>query len=57
MFENYFYSILTTFMQINLESWTNFSQQDLTWAEFSTLEVAACIMSCAYHAVLQNSLT
>jgi len=24
-----------------LEAWTNFSWQDKTWAEFSTLEVAA----------------
>ncbi len=28
--------------------WTNFSLQDKPWAEFSTLEVAACIQSCTY---------
>ena len=27
--------------------WTNFSEQDETWAEFSTLEVAVC-MPCIY---------
>ncbi len=28
-------------------AWTNFSLQDKPWAEFSTLEVAACI-PCTY---------
>ncbi len=27
---------------IKMESWTNFKWQDTPWAEFSTLEVAAC---------------
>jgi hypothetical protein len=36
--------------------WTNFSLRDKTWAEFSTLEVAACVL-CACVAIKQNSLT
>ncbi len=38
-------------------TWTNFSLQDEPWAEFSTLEVAACVILCTYHPVLQNNLT
>jgi hypothetical protein len=30
------------------EAWTNFSLQDEPWAEFSTLEVAACVILCTY---------
>ncbi len=30
------------------DSWTNFSIQDEPWAEFSTLEVAACVILCTY---------
>ncbi len=30
------------------QPWTNFSLQDKPWAEFSTLEVAACIILCTY---------
>jgi hypothetical protein len=37
------------------EAWTNFTQQDLNRAEFSTLEVAAC-MPCTFRAVKQNGL-
>jgi hypothetical protein len=33
--------------QENGSLWTNFSLQDKNWAEFSTLEVAACI-PCTY---------
>ncbi len=29
---------------IRLEPWTNFSLQDEPWAEFSTLEVVACVI-------------
>ncbi len=36
--------------------WTNFSLQDKPWAEFSTLEVAACI-PCTYCQVKQYNLT
>ncbi len=36
--------------------WTNFGQQDETWAEFSTPGVAACT-SYAHVAVEQNVLT
>jgi hypothetical protein len=36
-------------------SWTNFSQQDKAWAEFSTLEVAVC-MSHTHDAMKQNCL-
>jgi hypothetical protein len=38
-------------------AWTNFSLQDEPWAEFSTLEVAACIILCTYSPGLQNNLT
>ncbi len=40
-----------------LDAWTNFSLQDEPWAEFSTLEVAACIILSTYGPVLQNNLT
>jgi hypothetical protein len=40
--EKRFFSILVAF-----ESWTNFNLQDEPWAEFSTLEVAAC-KPCTY---------
>ncbi len=30
------------------KSWTNFSLQDEPWAEFSTIEVAACVILCTY---------
>ncbi len=33
---------------MNVIPWTNFSLQDEPWAEFSTLEVAACIILCTY---------
>jgi hypothetical protein len=36
--------------------WTNFSYQDKTWAESSTLDVTMC-MSCTYHCVYQYGLT
>jgi hypothetical protein len=36
-------------------AWTNFSQQDETWAEFSTLEGAVC-MPCSYITMIQNCL-
>ncbi len=36
--------------------WTNFSLQDEPWAEFTALEVAACI-PCTYCPVLQYNLT
>ncbi len=36
--------------------WTNFSQQDKTWAEFTSLEVAVFMLS-AHVSVKQNSLT
>ncbi len=39
------------------QAWTNFSLQDEPWAEFSTLEVAACVILCTYGPVLQNNLT
>ncbi len=35
-------------LEVDAESWTNFSLQDEPWAEFSTLEVAACIILCTY---------
>jgi len=37
-------------------TWTNVSCQDKCWAEFSTLEVAAC-MPCTYCTVQQYDLT
>jgi hypothetical protein len=37
-------------------SLTNFSQQDKTWAEFSTLEVAICMLQ-IYGAIESNCLT
>jgi len=40
-----------------VKAWTNFSLQDEPWAEFSTLEVAACTILCTYGPVLQNNLT
>jgi hypothetical protein len=30
--------------QTRCSTWTNFSQKDKTWAEFSTLEVAICML-------------
>jgi len=36
--------------------WTKFSQQDKTWAEFSTLDVAVCMPS-GYTTLKQNCLT
>jgi hypothetical protein len=39
-----------------LVAWTNFSLQDETWAEFSTLEAAVC-MPYSYLSLKQNSLT
>jgi hypothetical protein len=45
------------FIIILLGAWTNFSLQDEPWAEFSTLEVAACIILSSYGPVLQNNLT
>jgi hypothetical protein len=38
---------LDTSDQRSIRAWTNFSLQDEPWAEFSTLEVAACI-PCTY---------
>ncbi len=35
---------------------TNFSHQDKTWAKFSTLEVAGCVL-CDYAPKKQNGLT
>jgi hypothetical protein len=37
-------------------AWTNLSYQDQTWAEFSTLEVVACVF-CAWAAIKHNGLT
>jgi hypothetical protein len=28
--------------------WTNFSKQDETWSQFSTLEVAICVLNTIY---------
>ncbi len=39
-----------------LSPWTNLSLQDMPWAEFTTLEVAAYI-PCTYCPVLQYNLT
>ena len=39
--------ILTEEQKVLEESWTNFSLQDEPWAEFTTLDVAACI-PCTY---------
>ncbi len=39
------------------KAWTNFSLQDESWAEFSTLEVAAVCIPCTYCRVLQYNLT
>jgi hypothetical protein len=33
---------MLSFIVLDVSSWTNFSWQDEPWAEFSTLEVAAC---------------
>jgi hypothetical protein len=49
--------ILTTLeVSFMLVAWTNFSKQDRNWAEFSTLEVTACLV-CTCSAMKQNSLT
>jgi hypothetical protein len=44
------------FWSFYVQAWTNFSKQDETWTEFSTLEVAACVL-CTCAAVKQNGLT
>jgi len=44
-------------VQLSHKAWTNFSLQDEPWAEFSTLEVAACVILSSYGPVLQNNLT
>ncbi len=46
----------TNYAATKARPWTNFSSQDSPWAEFSTLEVAACI-PCTYCPVLQYNLT
>ncbi len=51
------YVYLATSGNTSVSAWTNFSLQDEPWAEFSTLEVAACIILCTYGPVLQNNLT
>jgi len=45
-----------SFITLTLDVWTNFSQQDETWAEFSILEEAVCI-SFSYIILKQNFLT
>jgi len=44
------------YLYICIWPWTNFSYQDETWAEFSTLEVAVCA-PCSYVALEQNCQT
>ncbi len=39
----------------SLEPWTNFSKQDKTWAEFSTLEMSICMLQ-IYGVIESNCL-
>jgi hypothetical protein len=48
--------VLSTEVCPSFEAWTNFSKQDKTWAEFSTLKVAAQ-KTCIYVTLKQNSQT
>ncbi len=47
-----FYSLPSISLStLSVSPWTNFGLQDEPWAEFSTLEVAACIILCTYSPV------